>query len=76
MTGEMLTFKEGQPEIQEMSPEERALIAGDAWLQCSAEDDKLYAYRRHAFLKSAAAWLEGLGWVAPPNAARKLRKGK
>lgn len=76
MTGEMLTFKQGEPAIQEMSPEERALIAGDAWLQCSAEDDDLYTYRRHAFLKAAASWLEALGWVAPPNAARKIRKGK
>jgi hypothetical protein len=76
MTGEMLMFKKNEPPSlqQVMSLEERMIVTGSAWLECSAEDDELYAYRRHAFKKAVATWLESLGWKPPVNAARKLRK--
>jgi hypothetical protein len=76
MTGEVLTFKKNEPPTlqQVMTPEERAVVTGSAWLEASAEDDELYNYRRRAFMKAAAAWLESLGWKRPPNAARKLNR--
>jgi hypothetical protein len=78
MTGEVLRFQcsdGSDPTLAEvLDPEERVLVSGDAFVQCSSEDDDLYKYRRRNFLRAAAAWLESLGWTAPTRAVRRLER--
>lgn len=54
-----------EPLLEKLSPRERALNAGDEWLNASSEDDKLAKLKEGAFLKAAGAWLITLGWRPP-----------
>jgi hypothetical protein len=56
-----------------LDPVERVIKTGHAMIECSSEDDDLWRYRRLAFLKATANWIESLGWKAPRDALRRLR---
>ncbi len=55
--------------VEKLNPEERVIKLGNAWLDCSAENDKEARYRRSAFLRAAEVWLQSRGW-RPPLARR------
>ncbi len=51
--------------IEQLSPLERVIIAGSAWLEADAENDDQYAARLRAFEATCASWLRSKGWRPP-----------
>lgn len=57
------------PLAERMSPEERVIAAGNAWLE-SGDDDDEYEARRRAFLRACESWMRSRGWRPPPRKTR------